>query len=302
MKKILVPTDFSPNAEKALDYAVQLAKKAKARIILIHACDLLLNLAFKDNSELKKEYNRKVIKEAREKLSLCKQSIKSTEKVAIETHLYEGLVIDTILDAVKLHKADLIIIGTLGDAGASERIFGSKTAAVIGKSTVPVLAVPLLCEWKEPSSILLALNNFNEGSPLTIHTALDIASFFKSRITITKFLDGDSAADYKQITIEKAGNSYARRVQDLVKNVQVDFVPIKGQRFEKTLQTYIIKNNIDLLVMITHRRNFLNSLFHRSLTKKMSYHSNIPLLALPAIQKTATSFHPEKQWINQVVI
>ncbi|WP_147205682.1 universal stress protein [Segetibacter aerophilus] len=32
MKKILVPTDFSPNANKAIDLAVQIAKLAKAEI------------------------------------------------------------------------------------------------------------------------------------------------------------------------------------------------------------------------------------------------------------------------------
>ena len=53
MKKILVPTDFSPNANKALDFAVQIAKQAQAEIILVHACNLV-NTILKDNLNIKK--------------------------------------------------------------------------------------------------------------------------------------------------------------------------------------------------------------------------------------------------------
>jgi nucleotide-binding universal stress UspA family protein len=41
MKKLILPTDFSLNAEKALHFAVQIAKQAKAEIFLVHACVLL---------------------------------------------------------------------------------------------------------------------------------------------------------------------------------------------------------------------------------------------------------------------
>ena len=68
MKKILVPTDFSPEANKALDFAVQIAKQAKAEIILIHACDLL-NTTFKDNQAIYKEYNQAIIDKANKRLS-----------------------------------------------------------------------------------------------------------------------------------------------------------------------------------------------------------------------------------------
>ncbi len=280
MKKILVPTDFSPNAHKALDFAVQIAKKGKARIILIHACDLL-NLTFKDSLGLKKEYNNKIIKDANEKLSLCQESIKKEEKVVIQTKLYKGLVTDTILHAAKMHMPDLIVMGTLGSAGAKERIFGSKTAGVIRKTNVPVFAVPLLSEWTDPSNILLAMNSFIEGKLNVIRPVIELARLFKAQLSVVKFSDTTAVSPHKQMIIDLTGHSYVRKLQSVIKRLRCSFVHLKGHNFEKSIEKYISKNNIDIVTMITHKRSFLKSLLHSSKTKKMSYHSNIPMLALP---------------------
>ena len=281
MKTILVPTDFSPNADKALNFAVQIAKKSKAKIVLAHACDLL-ELTFKDNLWLKKEYNRTVIKEANEKLSAYCASIKETEKVSIRKKIYYGLITDTILHAVVANKADLIIMGTLGSAGIKEKIVGSKTAGVMRKATVPVLAIPLLSEWKPPGQILLAIDRFSEGQTERVRPLFDLATLFNAVVSVVKFSDTADRVAYKYMTIQRAGNSYVKKINLLLPGAPAIFVHLEGRRFDKSIEKYIEKNKIDMLVMISHKRNFIKSLFHRSMTKKMAYHSSIPLLAIPA--------------------
>jgi nucleotide-binding universal stress UspA family protein len=281
MKKILVPTDFSPNASKALDFAVQIAKHTKAKILLVHACDLL-ELTFKDNLALKKEFNRKIIMEARGKLSLFKKSIEDTEKVTVQTKLYKGFIADTILHATKENKADIIIMGTLGSAGAKEKILGSKTAGVIGKTSVPVLAVPLLSEWDVPKNILLAINNFKEGTPDLVGIVFELAQLFNAEVHIVKFTDADTAHAIDYLSDERGGNAYVKKMQLMFKKVNIKFIHLDGHKFEKTIEKYITGNSIDIVAMITHKRTLLKSIFNRSLTKKMSYHTSIPLLAIPA--------------------
>lgn len=281
MKKLLVPTDFSPNADKALDFAVQLAKKAKAKIILVHACDLL-ELTFKDNIALKKEYNRNRIKDLNAKLSVYRDSIKKSENVAIQTKLYEGLVTDTIIYAAETHRPDLIVMGTLGSASAKDKIFGSKTAALIGKTRVPVLAVPLLSEWAVPGKMLLAINSFLEGRKEVVLPVLELASLFNASIDIVKFSANRSVSAAGYLTIQRSGTNYIKKIQGIAPAVNCKFVHLEGHKFEKTIEKYISKNNIDMLIMITHKRSFAKSIFKRSVTKKMAYQSSIPLLALPA--------------------
>jgi len=281
MKKLLVPSDFSPNADKALNFAVQIAKYAKARIVLVHACDLLA-LTFKDNYALKKEYNSNIIREAKGKLGLLKRSIEETEKVPVTTKLYEGPITDTILHAAKVNKADIIVMGTLGDSAAKEKIFGSKTAGVIGKTNLPVLAVPLLSEWFEPKKILLAINNFKEGSESVIKPVFEMAALFTAEIQVAKFTDSDTAHAVDYLSTGRGGNAYLRQIQTWFKKANIQFVHLDGVKFSKTIEKYIDKNKIDMVAMITHKRSFMKSIFNRSKTKRMSYHIKIPLLALPA--------------------
>ena len=146
MKKILVPTDFSANANKALDFAVQIAKEAKAEILLIHTCELL-DTTLKDHLAIKREHNRKIVDEAKESLSLLKRSVQDKEQVIINTKLYDGVVTDTILHAVEENNADFIIIGTRGHTPLSERIFGSTTSGILGKTNVPTMVISPLTEW-----------------------------------------------------------------------------------------------------------------------------------------------------------
>jgi nucleotide-binding universal stress UspA family protein len=279
VKTILVPTDFSPNATKALDFAVQIAKQASAKIIIIHACDLL-NVVFKDHIKMKEEYNQKIIDEATATLKILKKSIEETEQLAVETQLYKGLVQDTILFAAGEYRADMIVLGTLGNSGAKEKLFGSKTSGIIGKANVPVLAVPLLSEWIIPSTILLAVNNFEQDAAVT-KMVFELAGLFGATVQIILFTDDifTSTSDYLQqgqdirSCQEKFMNSY--------KDITIKATQLDGYKFQQTLDNYIKEKNVDMLAMVTHRRNFLENIFNRSMTRKMSYHTRIPLLALP---------------------
>jgi nucleotide-binding universal stress UspA family protein len=156
MNRILVPTDFSPNADRAIDYAVRIAKLNQSTLYLIHACDNLDPL-YLEGTMTHMEYNQRIMDEAFEKLELRRRSIEETEQILVNIQLYSGTVQDTILVAAQEHKADLVIMGTLGISGLHDKIFGSKTAAVIGESKVPVLAIPLEYDWSSPGKILLAL-------------------------------------------------------------------------------------------------------------------------------------------------
>jgi len=159
MKKILVPTDFSPNANRAIDYAVQIAKLNQATIYIIHALDHLFPVN-EGNLLSKEDYNRKITEEAFTSLEILRQSIEETEQVLVNVQLYNGSVTDTIVVAAEEHHADLVIMGTLGITGLKDRIFGSQTAAVISNTTVPVLAIPLEYDWSVPAKCLLAINRF----------------------------------------------------------------------------------------------------------------------------------------------
>jgi nucleotide-binding universal stress UspA family protein len=280
MKKILVPTDFSLTANKALDFAVQIARQAKAEIILVHACNLI-DTTFKDRQTMYKEHNQAITDKANENLLLLKKSIEDAEKLFVNTKLYRGAVTDTILQASDKHHADLIIMGTLGEAGLKEKIFGSKTAGIIGKTNVPIIAVPLLCEWNIPEKILLAVNDF-EKQPDIISPVFELAELFNATVHIAIFTDVDSAEALDYLKHKRNITAYEEKLKTLYKQTVIKSVHLDGHRFQETIEEYILEHRIDIVAMVTHKRTFLESIFNRSMTKKMSYHTRIPLLAIPA--------------------
>lgn len=283
MKKILLPTDFSLNTDKALNFAVQIAKQAKAEIFLVHACDLI-DSPFKDNQTMYKEHNQTITDKANEKLSLLKKSIEITEHLFVNIKLYKGKVTDTILQVAEEHHANLIIMGTSGMAGLHEKIFGSKTAQIIGETNVPLIAVPPLYEWKLPEKILLAINNFEE-QPGIINPVIELAGLFNAIVHIAIFTDVDTAEAFDYLNHKRSITAYEEKLKSLYKNTSIKSVHLNGHRFQETLEEYILKQGIDILAMLTHKRTLLESIFNRSLTKKMSYHTQIPLLAIPAKNK-----------------
>jgi len=279
MKKILVPTDFSPNAARAIDYAVQIAKLNQATIYVIHACDNLDTLNM-ENVQLRREYNKKITDKAFDNLEMIRRSIEETEQVLVNIQLYSGPVNDTILLAAQEHNADLVIMGTLGISGIKEAIFGSKTAAVISNTTVPVLAIPLEYDWSPPSKFLLAINHFDEVSDI-LYPVFDLAKTFKAEVRLTVFTDEDNIVSSNYLTdareIKFAEDKLRKKYSDLVINAE----HLTGRHFEESINEFIESNQIDLLAMMTHKRSFIGSIFNRSITRKMSYHSKVPILAIP---------------------
>ncbi len=99
---------------------------------------------------------------AKDKLTERAKSIQEVSTIKVTDKIYYGIPLYSIEEAISEFNIDLVIMGTLGNADFKGKIFGSKTAGVIGKSPVPVLAIPLLGEWKAPDKILVAINRFDE--------------------------------------------------------------------------------------------------------------------------------------------
>jgi nucleotide-binding universal stress UspA family protein len=283
MTKILVPTDFSPTAGKALDYAVQIAKLNNGSILLVHACSLV-DSSFREKAELKTEFNNTITDEAHAKLSLLKKSIEETERVSVNIQLYSGTVHDTVLDAAEEFNASLIVMGTMGITGLKEKIFGSKTAYIIGKSKIPVITIPLEYEWSVPQKLLLTINHIEEANEL-VHPAFILARRFHTQVQIAIFSNEEDIINNDHYKHTDEILTIRNLLREKYPDINIEAHHLSGHRFHNVLNEYIDNNKIDILVMLTHKRSFASSIFNRSMTKKMSYHTKIPLLAIPVHEK-----------------
>jgi nucleotide-binding universal stress UspA family protein len=136
-KTILVPTDFSQCADRALDYACSLAEKLGATIHLVNALGAALpelSVALTDSmiTTLRAGSMSQLEKLAKERASLAKFG-----KLTVEA----GDARDAILKTAEACNADLIVIGSHGRRGVTRFVLGSVAEDVLRRATCPVLVV-----------------------------------------------------------------------------------------------------------------------------------------------------------------
>jgi len=279
MKKILVPTDFSACAANAMDFAIQTARIIPAEITLLHSFDLPGTM-YTDYLGVNKEFRQIQWNEDEQRLTAMKESIGQMYDIQVETRLIAAPLKIAIDEISKSEEYDLIIMGTLGAGGLKEKLWGSNTADVIALRSIPVLVVPHDYRWKKPEKFLLATGNF-EKKPTVLDTIFELAGLYMAHVDVAVFTDEE---DEPAALLEhgRTGPFYGEMLAKKYNEQGLHTAQLSGRNLEESLQEYIGQNDIDVLVMITYKRGFWDRLLHPSHTKRMSYHTKVPLLAVPA--------------------
>lgn len=270
MKNILVPTDFSATAAGAFEYAKALARKnhANLRVLNVHypnvgAVDMHNTDLFTDGLTLKQQRLEKFVREHPAKVA--DGAVGTLEKVEKEVMI--GFPGEAIVDRSRSPEVDCIVMGTTGEGGILDKIFGSISSHVARKAHCPVLLVPNGAKWQGARNILYA-TDYNDGDIAMIERISDIL--------------GADQPDIHLVHINNAPAHY--HVNDLTfENQQVGKVhmaKIDTSNPVMAINRYAKENKVDLVVMATAHRPFFEDLFHSSMTKQMALHTEVPLLVV----------------------
>ena len=137
-KTILVPTDFGEPAEAALDYAITLAVRVGARIILLNVVRIPVLGMSEMGAVVTEGALDSVLIGSQAQLERLASRRTTTE---IETMVRTGDARDVILEVAKELDADLIVIGTHGRHGFRRLLLGSVAEAVVRTASCPVLTM-----------------------------------------------------------------------------------------------------------------------------------------------------------------
>jgi len=144
-KRILVPTDFSLSADRALNYAVSIARLYKAEILVLHVFQLQEYLGLlSQKAQIDERTANEVLEIAK------KQAVDSLEEtvrrhadagVAMNPDLVIGVPFEEIVEYAAQREVDLIVMPAHGRTGLAHFFLGSTTERVIERAACPVLAV-----------------------------------------------------------------------------------------------------------------------------------------------------------------
>lgn len=274
MKKILFPTDFSEVATNAFVHALEFAKKMQGELVLLHSFELPIY----DNQYFPENYNVlfdslqlsefDMFKEEITKLRKIAEELK-LDKIKMSHRLMDGNLIFNIKRAIKEDEIKFVIMGTSGVSGWEEFFLGTNTGSVISTINVPVLCVPLEAKFKKIETIGFT-TRYREKDQKALKDVLKIAKKMEAKVKCLYVKTSNS--DVSEETIKHWETEFAGE--------PVKFSVIPNDDVKETILDFVMFKDIDMLAMLTYKRNFFVELFKPSLTQKIANQSSIPILAV----------------------
>ena len=263
MKHILVPTDFSKNADKALHTGIQLARQAGIKLIVFNAYELPYsqNVMTTSLMDIMKEMSEKGVADVRKKLE--------TESVTFEVLSRFGSPVRVVNELEKEYPESLIVMGTKGASGIEEVLIGSNAASIMHQAQSPVLAIPAASEFHMGQKILYSCD-MRTQNPDSLRE-LRAFSLMTGMPVHVLHVDDDRPVDLTaaQVGIRK------------VLSDSVEFHSVPGDVIDAEVLKFAEAGKYGMIAFMPRHYNFLSGLFHRSVSSRIAYHSKVPFLSIP---------------------
>ncbi len=279
--KILFPTDFSNAAENAYVYALKLADRFQATITVVHVYEVLQVHSWVEASTNMADINDKITMGEFEQFKTELESLKrmalahNLSHIEVNYSLKESdKVIKAILDEARELKADIIVIGTRGASGLKEIFFGSVASKVMEGASCPVIMVPDTALWKGIERMGLTLE-YKEGELELIEKSLAITRRLGAHLHCLHVDVYDSDEEKVKLLDYKEAFKHESDISFHV-HYEMDV--------EKGILEFMKLNQIDMVIMRMRHMNILQGLFSYSIAKRIAYHTDIPLIALPSME------------------
>src|SRR5690606_22148669 len=274
MQKILCPIDFSKTLLNALEFAARIGEKHHATLTLLYIFTeeehrvLLANkkdVSFEEWRLKTEEKLQHLIDEV--KATSLKKGLRDCRFILKQGDLVKG-----IKEAVAESGAHLIVMGTTGVSDITEAYVGSNTVQVIQKTTCPVLCVPEKASYKKIKKVVYA-TDYQEEDRRAIAQLLDFVAPFDAEVNVLHVTHRNRLFD------QAIYEDFKRELKSYVNYHKLTFtVEVYEEEINLGIDRYMIDHGAELLVLLTQERTFFEKLFTQSLSKRMSYFVDYPLL------------------------
>jgi nucleotide-binding universal stress UspA family protein len=272
LRSIVAPTDFSEVSHNALAYAKSIAAVQQAGIHIVHvhqAPTISVNpyLTHPSSEELH-------FKEAQLSGFLSQPVYTNgfdAGRVPMHGELIVGPVIEELKRLSRQSDTDMIVMGTTGDSGLLHRLFGSISSEVARRAYCPVILVPGGVRFRGFRRIVYA-GNYERQEAQVLTGLMRFARRFQSDVQYVH-INAHPDLTYR---VEKTIVGTEANSNGAVSGI----VNIECQHIIEGLNRYAHEQEADLIVMSTAHRNFLEALFHNSVTRQAALHTQLPLMII----------------------
>lgn len=268
---ILVPTDGSDNAERALEHATLFAQAYDATVHGLYVLNVTYAADYEGGVDSESVITA-LEREGEEALETVERRCESAG-VSVTTTLLEGRPAHRITTYADENDVDLVIMGTHGRAGVSRLLLGSVTESVIRRSDRPVLTVPKDAPVAGDGydDLLVATDGSGDANH-AVQTAIDVGTTFDA--TIHGLYVIDIAFTRNQLIEESLERAAAETLSDLettVTEAGLECVTeVRSGNPHEEIGEVATEHDVDLVVLGSHgkgaiERTFLGSVSERTI-------------------------------------
>lgn len=273
MKKILVPTDFSPCANNAANLALQIAEKANAEIEFLHILVTPIDWVALD---IRKESQ---YPEVKKQIGHAKSELSKWVKRAKGLGLQSGKVLtftqgsEEIVNHAESHGHDLIVMGSHGASGLKELVMGSNAQKVVQEAKTPVLIIKENVKKLNIKNMVFA-STFLEDVHRPFHQIIDFADLMEAYNNLL-YVNVPKQFEESQESESRMKNFLTRCPRGTC-GINV----FNAETPEKGILQFAEDRGMDVIAIVTHGRKGIKGLFASSLTEKLVNHSPLPVLSV----------------------
>lgn len=272
-RRILLPTDFSKNAQNAIDYAVDLYEN--------EVCDFYILNTYSVDPFIMELSAARDLQESKKKSTagLTKVLKRLTNTNVSEHHNFQiisecGSLIDNMKALVDKHDIYMVIMGAKGDTDSRTEIYGSQTILAMEKvRNCPVLAIPAKVNFKELTEIVFPTDYKAHFKRREFQYLVDIAKISGAPIRVLHVLDKDEDLDKDQRLNQKL-------LKDYFVDLQYSFHTLHNIEVQTALNSFIESRGSDMVAFLNKKHSFFSYLLSKPMVKGLGSHSTIPVLAL----------------------
>ena len=268
MKKILLPTDFSVNSQKAIDYALRLFKNEECIFYLLHAYhDVPSDTGTKMTSQ--------------EDLNQLVKTLEAQDDN--EKHQFEGILErDSVLNLTNRTQidkdADYVFMGTKGSSALREFLYGSNTLDLIRYiNNCPIVAIPAEYEYNSLHEIVFATDYKHAFKPFELTPLIHLSLLRDATLNIAHIKTEKSFSEIQNLNKEL--------LRKALKGTKHHFFEVEGNESVSNTLYHIEKanKNIGMMAILRTKHGFFERFTREPVVKNITFKTKVPLLVLHQI-------------------